>query len=149
LNPKEKRRRKTMVDLYIVGGLLGVVVIVFLLSRVKLLPKKSLPFVIGGLLGVLGLTVFNRHRQGRLLKELKDREKGLKEREKILDELKNRSEISGQKLNEMKAEFQRQQEAYKKEILLLKAKNKKQKERIDDLSGDDLHNAFWEATGSP
>ncbi|NIM18078.1 MAG: hypothetical protein GTO45_39390 [Candidatus Aminicenantes bacterium] len=136
-----------MVDLYIALGLVVIVIIVYLLSRMKLLPKKSLLFVIGGLLGVLGLGLFNRLRRDSLVKELEKREKALKEREKKLEELKNRSEISEQKLNEMKAEFERQRAAYEKEILSLKAKSKEEKEKIDKLSGDELHDAFWDATG--
>lgn len=136
-----------MVDLYIALGLVVIVIIVYLLSRMKLLPKKSLLFVIGALVGVFGLGIFNRLKRDNLVKELEKREKALKEREKKLGELKDQSDISEQKLREMKAEFERQRAAYEKEILRLKAKSKEEKEKIDKLSGDDLHDAFWDATG--
>jgi len=134
-----------MNDLLVAFGLIGIVVIVFIVSQMGLLPKKSLPFVIGALLGAFGWTVWREKRISKLREDLKRREKALKEREKKAEELKKKYQIADEKLDELKSELERQRSAYEKEILLLKAKNAEYKKYIDSLSGDELHDEFEDA----
>jgi len=75
-----------LVDLYIALGMLIFVVTVFIISRIGFLPKKTLPFVVGALAGVVGIVIFKRQRTNGLRKELEKREEELREREKKLDE---------------------------------------------------------------
>ncbi len=73
-----------MTDLFIAVGLVAVVVVVYLIYRMGVLPKKSLPFVIGGLVGILGITIFRERRMKGLRQDLERREKRLKEMEERL-----------------------------------------------------------------
>ena len=134
-----------MNDLLVAFGLIGIVVIVFIISQMGLLPKKSLPFVIGALLGAFGWTVWREKRMKDLREDLERREKEIKEREKKAEELKKDYEVADEKLEELKSELKRQRAAYEKEILLLKAKNEEYKKYIDGLSGDELHDEFEDA----
>lgn len=133
------------IDTYIAFGLVAIAVVVFLISQMGILPKKSLLFVVAALAGVFGITLFRKHRVNSLLKDLKSREDQLKKREEELKELKEGYSISEQKLQEVKAKLERQRAAYEKTIMQIKAENKKEKERIDNLSGDKLHEEFLNA----
>lgn len=133
------------IDTYLAFGLVGIAIVVFLISQMGILPKKSLLFVVAALAGVLGITLFRKRRVNSLLKDLKSREDQLKKREGELTELKERYGASEQKLQEVKAELERQRAAYEKTIMQIKAENKKEKERIDNLSGDELHREFLSA----
>jgi uncharacterized membrane protein len=51
------------IDTYIALGLIGIIVVVFVVHRMGMLPKKSLPFVIGGLLALFGIHWFRESRR--------------------------------------------------------------------------------------
>ena len=135
------------IDLIIAFVIIGIVLAVFLLSKINLLPKKSLPFIIAGLAGAFGITLFQRSRMKGLRKELEEREKKLLEKEEKLKKLKDNYSASDKHLQQAKAELEKQRAAYEKTILQIKAENEEEKERIDRLSGEDLHNEFLEAFG--
>lgn len=137
------------IDTYIVLGLVGIAVLLFLISRMGLLPKKSLPYIAAALAGAFGLALFNKLRSDNLNEEIKQLEEDLKKREKKLEEIKITYEASDRKLEEKKAELDDHLAAYKKETLLIKEENKKEKERIEKLSGEELHNEFRKAFGNP
>jgi septal ring factor EnvC (AmiA/AmiB activator) len=135
-------------DLLIALGLVGIVVVTYLISRMGLLPKKSLPFVAAGLAAIFGIALFRKYRSDNLQKELKELEGELKKKEKRLEDLKQTYNVSNEKLQEMKSELVRHQSANEKEILLISEKNKKEKERIEGLSGNELHEEFLKTFGS-
>ena len=135
------------IDLIIAFVIIGIVLAVFLLSKINLLPKKSLPFIIAGLAGALGITLFQKNRMKGLRKELDEREKKLREKEEKLKKLKDNYSASEKHLQQANAELEKQRAAYQKTILQIKAENEEEKERINRLSGEDLHNEFLEAFG--
>ncbi len=135
-------------DMVIAFGLIGIIIVVFLISRMGILPKKSLPFLIAALAAVFGIALFKRLRTDKLKDELKKREDELKKKEEKLKELKANYNVSEIKLQEMNADLERHRAAYEKELLDLKAENKKEKDRIDSLSGEELHDEFKKAFGS-
>lgn len=125
-------------DLYIAYGIIGIVLIAFILSRMGVLPKKTLPFIIGALAAVFGLSLFQQRRLRSLRKDLEQREKVLKEKEEKLKELQNGYQASEQQLAQVKAELAILKAAYEKALLQIEFENNKEKERIDKLSGDEL-----------
>lgn len=131
-----------LIDLYVALGMLILVVVVFIISRITALPRQTLPFVVGAFAAVIGITVLTRQRTNGLRKELEKREKELQEREKKLAELKNDYQISEEQLQQVKAKLQEQREAYEKMMLQIQAKNEAEKERIEHLKGEELHHEF-------
>lgn len=130
------------VDVAIALGLIAVVVIMFITAQIGLLPKKALPFVAAALLGAIGISVFRAHRMSALRRDLEEREKVLEKQEKQLDEMKDQLKISEQELNQVNAEVSRQREVYKKEVLMIDAKNKEEMQKIDTLQGEELDREF-------
>ncbi|MDW7682159.1 MAG: hypothetical protein SCK70_16470, partial [bacterium] len=55
---------------------------------------------------------------------------------------KTEYEISEIELHILKANLEEQLDAYRKIMLQIKAENQQEKKRIDQLSGEDLHNEF-------
>jgi len=134
-------------DIQIAVGLVVITLVVFLLSRIKILPKKSLPFIAAALLGAFGFSVFKQWRQRGLRKELREKEKQIKEKEKRLDELKAKADASEQELRRIQADLNKERAALQKEILIIEEKNKAEKERIENLPDDELFEEFDRAFG--
>jgi len=130
------------IDTYIALGLIGLILVVFLINRISLLPKKSGLFLIGGIFGIVGIFLFRNWRTKSVLRDLRKREEKLKEMEKNLALLKDRYNVSDQELQKATAELEGQRAAYKKTILLIKAKNREEKEKIDKLSAQEVFQEY-------
>ena len=131
-------------DLIIGFGLIGIVIIVFLLYRMSILPKKSIPYVFGALAAIFGIAMFRRMRLNGLKKELEKREKKLKDQEDRLQELKTNYQATEKSLAKANDKLDRQKAAYKKTMLQIDAEEKEKLEEIDKLSGNELDDAFDE-----
>ena len=134
------------VDTFIALGLIGIVIVTFLIYRMGLLPKKSLPFVVGGLLAVFGIYLFRSAKRNGLKKELEKRGKELQE-EKKLAEMKANLNVSEEELAQAQVELDNQRAAVKKAMLLNEAENKAEKERIDNLSTEETFDEFDQVFG--
>jgi hypothetical protein len=125
-----------LLDLYVAFGLLFVVIVVFIASRVGVVPKKSIPIVLGAVAGVLGLRLLKAW-QGRALdgqiKELKDR---IAKRDIDLKTLEAKSEVSHQQLAATRAALDQQLSAAQKQRLALEAADTAEADRIAGLSTD-------------
>ena len=137
------------IDTLIAIGLIVLLIGAFLTSRNRALPKKSLPFIIAALAGVVGIALFRNRRALSLRQDLKRREEEINALEKKLQGLKKRYGVSEEKRQELRAELEQQRTAYEQTILQIKAENKKEKERIDRLAGEELHQEFRDALGNP
>lgn len=130
-----------MVDLYIAGGLVGIVVIVYLLSRMKFLTKKSLPYVALGLLAALGFGYFKLRRMDSAKKKIKEIKKKIKDiEENKLKPLEEKDKNLTHELNEIRTKLDDKLAAHEKQTLLDQAKTKEEFKRIEKLSGQELHN---------
>ena len=132
-------------DLIIAIILVVLGIVIYVLFQLGNLPKsckRSLLYFISAAAAIFGISIFTNHRIKLLKKELKEKEQKLKEKEEQLKKLKGEAEISQHELNLMKAKLEQQIAAYEKLMLEIKARNKQEKERIDKLSGEDLHNEF-------
>lgn len=137
-----------MVDLYIAGGLVGIVVIVYLLSRMKFITKKSLPYVVLGLLAALGFGYFKLRKRNKAEEEIKKLKEQINEKEKILEELKKKYTLDKKKLHEMEAEFRRHIAASEKKIALIEAKTEAEKERIRKMSDAEFFDDVMKPSGT-
>jgi len=134
-------------DLWIAGALIGVIAIILVATKIGKLPKKTLPFIIGGAVGILGLTIYREKRLSALHKELKAMEDRIKEREKRLKDLKDKYQASEEDLAKVRAELQKQRQAYEAAMLKIQKETQEEQERIDNLSGEDLHHEFLDSFG--
>ena len=138
-------------DLIIALAIIGLILIILLFTQTReqsIRSRRNLLFIIGAIAAVFGITLFRQYRVKSLRKELKEREENLKQREKSLLDLKGEYETSEEELRQLRAKLEEQRAAYQKMILEINAKNKAEKERIDNLSGEDLHDEFMATFGS-
>jgi uncharacterized membrane protein len=135
------------IDTYIALGLIGIIIVVFLVYRMGLLPKKSLPFIVGGLLALFGIHLLRQSRKNALKKELEKLEKKLDKKEKELEGKKEELDVSEQELQEVQAEADKQRAAIKKELLLNETKEEKEKQRIEELSTVETFSEFDQVFG--
>ena len=91
-------------DVIIAGALLLVGGVIFLLSRINILPKKSLPYVAAAIAGAVGLGIFSQWRRSKLIGELDERKKKADERKKELDTQKQELERLSARVDEKKSE---------------------------------------------
>ncbi|MBN1349882.1 hypothetical protein JXJ21_10765 [candidate division KSB1 bacterium] len=135
------------IDLVIAIGLIVLIIIIFIISKLAALPKKSVLFLLGALAGVFGLSFLKKHQTNALKKKLEDREKELRERESRLEKLRKQQIASYEQLQPVKAELEKQRATYKRKLLENNASSKAEKEEIDQLSGEELHHKFLETFG--
>ena len=127
--------------------LVVVALVVLLISRMGLLPSKSLPYVAGALLAVFGLAFANRLR----VKGLRD---AAEKRRKELEDFAKKAAVDGESADaaaaraaELNAQADRQEQAAAKSIALINAKTEKDKDAVDNLHGDELHRQLDELVG--
>ncbi len=133
------------IDTYIALGILISVLVIVILSRMNLLPKKSLPFVIAAIVGLFGISVLRRRRTKELQNQIKKREEKIRDLLKKLDQLKEKYGASSVELEQIKAELEVQISAHEKELLNINNRHKTESNRIDNLSGQELHNEYANA----
>ena len=134
-------------DLTIALGLMVIGVIVFFLSQMSILPKKSIPYVAIALAGVFGFTLFRRWRQGKIKEEIKALEKTRDEVEETLKEVKEHTQASEEELNRVEAEFEQAKAAQAKEALLIQERAEEKKKEIEELSTLEAFERFDAAFG--
>lgn len=130
-------------DVYIALGLLAIIAIAFLIYRLEILPRKSLPFIIGSLLAILGLQLFKESRRKGLQKKLESIDDDLKNKEsQIFERLKKTHGVTDMELQRIRAEIYKDRNASAKALLLLAADTDDERRQIEELSGDALENAI-------
>jgi uncharacterized membrane protein len=125
--------------------LVVVALVVLLISRMGLLPSKSLPYVAGALLAVFGLAIANRLRAKGIRDEAEKRRKALGDFAKKAAVDGESADAAAARAAQAEAEARRQEEAAAKTIELLHAKTEEQEREIDNLHGDELHRRLDEA----
>lgn len=125
-------------DLLVAIGLVAIALIVFFLYQIGLLPKKSIPLVVGALLGGLGIVIFRERRQQALKGQLKDVQDRIKQRQTQIDQLKTQYQLTDADVAKQRAQLQEQATALQKEILTLQANNAQERKEIDQLTPDQV-----------
>jgi uncharacterized membrane protein YgaE (UPF0421/DUF939 family) len=132
-------------DLVIAAIMIAVGILALILSRLKLMPGKGAPFIIGAIIGIVGITVFNRAKAKRLKKDVADLEKRIAERQKEIDaatkDLERRDEI----LKQAQKEYEESLKNYKRNAVSYHIKSR---EEYESMSDEDIFAAF-DGIGTP
>jgi len=134
-------------DVFIALILIVIAVVAVVITNMGVLPKKSLPFILGGLAGIFGFAWFQKSRENALRDKLKRQEKEL---EALAARAKTTSasvEAADRQRTAAMADLLRQQEAARKELLLIRAQTAEEKEKIGRMHGDELFARFDEVFG--
>jgi septal ring factor EnvC (AmiA/AmiB activator) len=134
-------------DLVIAFGLIGIILVLFLISRMGILPKKSLPYVAIALAGIFGFVIFRNKQKRDLQKQLDELEKQIDAQKDNAEKLKNVLGAKEEQLDKALSNHGKKEAAVKKNILLLDAKNTEEKERIENLSDEEAFSEFAQAFG--
>lgn len=137
-----------MTDLIIALGLIGIVIIVFLLSRMKLLPKKSLPYIALALLAGLGIAYFKARKDDKVKKEIERLKEDIKKREARIEDLKKEDAINVEKLKEISGEIDNKLATHERETLKEKAELEEEKKRLDNLTDMEVFEEYRKAHGA-
>jgi septal ring factor EnvC (AmiA/AmiB activator) len=130
------------IDILIAFGLIIIVIFIFIVYRIGILPKKSLPYVFGALAAVFGISIFRQARLRGLREDLKKKENELQAQEAQLEELKRNYEINQEQLDAVRYQLEQQKAAYKKMMLKIDAEKTERHNEIENLSGEELDAAF-------
>lgn len=136
-------------DLIVAVALVATAAVVYLLCQMGVLPVKTVPYVVGALLGLLGIQIFREYRSNRLRGRLAELQKELDARQRELETLKQQYRISEQQYAEARSQLDAQRAAYQKEILLIRAQNAAERQRIDSLDPSALASEFDAAFAHP
>jgi hypothetical protein len=136
-------------DLWIAGAVLLGGLLVYILAQIGVLPKKSIPIVIGAVAGALGLTLLSRARSKALNDRLAQLQDEHDKQDKILKDLREKNKISSQEHAAAMAKLNQQLAATRKEILLLNEKNTARKQEIEQMTPDQAFSEFNKIFGNP
>jgi membrane protein implicated in regulation of membrane protease activity len=136
-------------DLVIVAGLILLAVGAVILVQMKLLPRQTLLFVGGAVLGIVGLTVANRWQKNRLLKDLEELNTRIKTRDQELERQRGQIKDQERVVAEVRGEYDRAKTAYARNILLLDAADEAERQRRAALSAPETFDEFEKAFGHP
>jgi uncharacterized protein (DUF342 family) len=114
--------------------LVGVAIIVFFAVRIGVLPKKSIPLVIGAALAAIGIGVMRDRRAKDLHKHLKQKEAELKKREALLEELKGKYELSDQEAVAAVAKRDAELSVLAEEIIELRDQNEAERKQLEAMT---------------
>lgn len=132
-------------DLVIAGVLVAIALVVLVLSRLELMPGKSAPFIIGAIVGIVGITVFNRAKAKRLKKDVVELEKRIAARQREIDEATKDLERRDELLELAKKEYEESLKNYKRNAVSYHIKSR---EEYEAMSDEDIFAAF-DSIGAP
>ncbi len=104
---------------------IGTAILIGVLIQFRLLSPKGIIFAVAAIGAVAGLYFLQGGKRRALLKELKNKEKGLKVQEKRLDELEKQHTLSNKEVQEAQDVLEREKAKYQKQILLIDAEKEK------------------------
>jgi septal ring factor EnvC (AmiA/AmiB activator) len=133
-------------DLYLAGALVLTVVIVFVVSRIGVLPKKGGTYlVIGGVVAAaFGLQILRDRRRKAWEDQIDELERQRKESEKEFAEIKKQMDVSDPELAAARARVDQQIAASVKERLIIETRNAEERREIDTLPADETLRRFRE-----
>jgi uncharacterized protein HemX len=136
-------------DITIAVVVLVIAVVILLVARMGILPKKSLPYIAAALAGAIGIALFRKLRQQDLQNELRRQEQDLKGLQTRVQQTQPSVDAADQQLTQALADLQRQKEATQKEMLLIQANTAEEKAAIGSLQGEDLFRKYDQVFGNP
>lgn len=128
-------------DIVLALALIGVALIVFLLARMEVLPRKSLPYVAAGVAGAFGIGIFNAWRRRVAKDDLAKAEQAVRDATAKLPALKGKSDAAVKEAEAIKIEHEVQMDAYRKSIGQTIAEGEQKKAELGKLHGAELLDA--------
>lgn len=128
-------------DIVIALGLIAVALVVFLLARMDVLPRKSLPYVAAGLAGAVGIGVFSAWRRRAAKDDLAKAEKAVRDATAALPALKEGSEAAAKAAQALDAQHAVHMEALVKNVGQTIAKGNAAKAELGQKHGQELLDA--------
>jgi hypothetical protein len=125
-------------DLVVALGLAAIALVVFVGSRMGILPRRSAGVVTGALLAVFGIFLFQRGRRRALQRQAKELEDRIKRRDQELARWREAFKESMTSFHEAGATLDAQLAAHQTELALTLARNREERERIDRMSPDEV-----------
>ncbi|MDH4275262.1 MAG: hypothetical protein OEW08_09515 [Gammaproteobacteria bacterium] len=135
-------------DLIVVAALAVVCIVVVFLVRVQKLPKQSLWFVVGALLGVGTFAVVRNLQKKALLKDLEILNARIKARDEELAQQRDTIVAHDKLVAELKTEYAQAQAAYHRQILALDAKSAEDKKKHAAMSDQEAFDEFSKIFGN-
>jgi hypothetical protein len=129
-------------DLLVAVILVGIAVVVFVANRIGVLPAKGIPVVVGSLLGLVGIVIFRQRRIDAMRKQLDVLRDQLQKNEKLLAELRQKSEIADEEATAARVALDNQIAATKTEILRIQAETATRRREIDAMPPEKLDEEF-------
>jgi uncharacterized protein YlxW (UPF0749 family) len=105
----------SFIDLYVALVLAGAGLAIFLVLRIGALPRKSLPWLIAGIAGVAGFSIWRIKRANDLKADLERKEKEAREKDKDLAAMKTQLGAENLDLQRIEAEKQKQLETLRRQ----------------------------------
>lgn len=124
-------------DLWIALGLIALIVIAVVGSRIGILPKKSVPYVATAVGGAIAVTLFRRWL---LQGEVREFEKAKAEAEQAsreLDAMKKEYAIARAKRDELIARYESKTAAHRERILMIDARTAERRREIDTMTKEE------------
>jgi hypothetical protein len=121
-------------DMLIALLLVGVAIVVFFAVRIGVLPRKSIPLVVGAALAAIGIGVLRDRRAKDLHKHLKQKEAELKKREALLEELKGKYELSDQEAAAAVAKRDAELSVLAEEIVDLRGHHEEERKQLEAMT---------------
>jgi hypothetical protein len=128
-------------DTLIALGLAAIAVVVFVASRVGVLPKKSVPVAVGALLGLLGLSIWQTSRRRALQQQAKEIKDRIKERDTTIARLETKYREDRTALDSAGAALDQQLAAHERELGRIEAKNREERAAIERMSDEEIFDA--------
>ena len=133
-------------DLLFVAALVFVAIVVMLLSRIGLLPKKSVPYVAVALLATIGLALFKSWKRKAEFNVLEENRKKLRAQEQVAEEARKKLAADEAALVPIDAEIQRLEAAQQRRVLLADARDAARRREIEAMSDDEVFRQLEEAS---
>jgi len=128
-------------DTLIALGLVAIAVVVFVASRVGVLPRKSVPVAVGALLGLLGLSVWQSSRRKALQQEAKQIKDRIAKRDETIARLEGKYREDRTALDRAGAALDQQLAAHERELERLEARNREERAAIERRSDEEIFEA--------
>jgi uncharacterized protein YlxW (UPF0749 family) len=136
-----------MTDIAVALGLIAVAVVFFLLARMEVLPRKSLPYVAAALVSALTFGLVNAWRKRENDKDYEKKKAELEKLRKDARDLAAAYKDAKAETERIQAEADRAEETHRIAIMQSEARTAEEKARIGGLHGDDARREFMKRFG--
>jgi uncharacterized protein HemX len=125
-------------DIIAVLVLIIVIAATFLLSRMRLLPQRSMSYVAAAIVGVISFGAYNTWKMKKYMAEYEKAKADAEKTKKELDDLQQQYQLSQQERDRIVAERQARIDALKRDMALSDAQSEERRRAVDAMSDEEL-----------